>query len=71
MSRADRAPAAGSSGPARWLRIADNSHYTRTQRAYRAYIDHGRDCTSCAVDSLLCPAAEQLWGAYQAATRSS
>jgi len=48
-------------------RVAANGQYTRVQRAYRAYIGHGRGCSICAVDSGQCTTAEGLWEAYQAA----
>ncbi|MGW5477741.1 hypothetical protein [Streptomyces sp. NPDC004008] len=68
MSRVGGAPAAGGIGSGRWQRIGGNARFTQTQRAYRAYIDHGRDCATCAVDSGQCATAEDLWGAYKAAT---
>ncbi|MET8954352.1 hypothetical protein ACWEO4_45440 [Streptomyces sp. NPDC004393] len=71
MSRAVWAYVPAGSGPGRLQRIARNSRDTQVQRAYRAYIDHGRNCATCAVDSAQCPTAEDLWGRYQAATRSS
>ncbi|MFF3517967.1 hypothetical protein ACWEO4_37200 [Streptomyces sp. NPDC004393] len=71
MSRAGWAYVPAGSGPGRLQRIASSSRETRIQRAYRAYIDHGRGCATCAVDSALCATAEELWSAYQAATRPS
>jgi hypothetical protein len=47
-------------------RVASNAAFTQTQTAYRAYIDHSRDCATCAVDSGQCATAEQFWEAYQA-----
>lgn len=70
MNRFDQRPVEAGSGPGRFQRIASNSQYNRVQTAYRAYIDHGRDCAACAVDSGQCPTAEELWGAYAAATSS-
>lgn len=61
---------AASSGPGHLQRMASNAQYNQIQRAYRAYIDHGRDCAVCAVDSAQCTTAEELWGAYKAATSS-
>ncbi|MGW3028261.1 hypothetical protein [Streptomyces sp. NPDC001221] len=71
MSRADWAHVPASSGPGRLQRIASTIRDTRIQRAYRAYMDHRGGCATCAVDSRQCPTAEELWGTYQAATRSS
>lgn len=70
MSRIEQRPTAGGSGPGRFQRIATNTRYNEVQRAYRAYIDHARDCATCAVDSTQCTTAEELWGAYKAATSS-
>ncbi|MGW1798997.1 hypothetical protein ACWCQN_24270 [Streptomyces sp. NPDC001984] len=63
-------PAAAGSGPGRFQRVASNNQFVKTQRAYRAYIDHGRNCAACAVDSGQCTPAEQLWDAYKAASSS-
>ncbi|MER6352356.1 hypothetical protein ABT186_11020 [Streptomyces sp. NPDC001634] len=70
MSGVQWQPRDEGSGPARFQRIASNSQFTKTQRAYRAYIDHGHGCATCAVDSTQCTTAEELWCAYQAATSS-
>ncbi|MFF7763128.1 hypothetical protein [Streptomyces griseorubiginosus] len=48
-------------------RVVADGVYTRTQTAYRAYIDHGRACQTCAVDSENCAEAGDLWGAYREA----
>jgi hypothetical protein len=71
VSRAGWAPDAGGSGPARWQRIASNAQFIRTQTAYRAFMNHCRDCAVCAVDSSQCATAEEMWAAYQATTRPS
>lgn len=55
----------GSGGPGHMQRVAVNAVFSKTQKAYRAYIDHGRDCATCAVDSAQCATAEQLWSAYK------
>lgn len=47
-------------------RVASAGVFNRVQRAYRAYIDHGRDCATCAVDATRCTTAEALWEAYRA-----
>ncbi|MER6351250.1 hypothetical protein ABT186_05210 [Streptomyces sp. NPDC001634] len=70
MSGVQWQPRDEGSGPARFQRIASNSQFTKTQKAYRAYINHGRDCAVCAVDSMQCTSAEKLWRAYKAATSS-
>ena len=49
-------------------RVAGNAVFTRTQTAYRAYIDHASGCATCAVDSGQCVTAEELWSAYRATT---
>lgn len=51
-------------------RVAASGQYTKVQTAYRAYVDHGMTCTTCAVDSSLCTTAETLWEAYKAANSS-
>jgi hypothetical protein len=51
-------------------RVAASGQYNRIQTAYRAYIDHGSRCPTCAVDSALCSTAEALWETYQAANSS-
>lgn len=56
----------GSGGAGHMQRVATNAAFTQTQTAYRAYIDHSRDCATCAVDSGQCATAEQFWEAYQA-----
>ncbi|GAA3062724.1 type II secretion system protein GspJ [Streptomyces glomeratus] len=71
MSRAGWAYVPAGSGRGRLQRIASNSREARVQRAYRTYIDHCRGCAVCAVDSALCPTAEELWGTYQAAIKPS
>ncbi len=48
-------------------RVAASDQYIRIQTAYRAYIDHGIECPTCAVDSAICATAEVLWETYQAA----
>ncbi|WP_405653951.1 hypothetical protein [Streptomyces sp. NBC_00019] len=53
-----------SSGAGHLQRVASNTEFNRTQRAY---IDHSRDCQTCAVDSTACTTAEELWGIYRAA----
>ncbi|MFI6662515.1 hypothetical protein ACIBL8_44220 [Streptomyces sp. NPDC050523] len=58
----------GSGGPGHLQRISASGVYSRTQTTYRAYIDHVRDCLTCAVDSAQCSTAEGLWAAYRAAT---
>lgn len=60
----------GSGGAGHFQRVASNAEFTRTQTAYRAYIDHASGCATCAVDSGQCPTAEQLWSAYRATTSS-
>ncbi|WP_329368644.1 hypothetical protein [Streptomyces sp. NBC_01483] len=51
-------------------RIASNGQLARVHRAYRAYIDHGSTCATCAVDSGQCATAEELWETYCAANSS-
>ncbi|MFB8183259.1 hypothetical protein ACFC8N_46265 [Streptomyces sp. NPDC055966] len=46
---------------------AGTLEYSRIQRAYRAYIDHGKDCPVCAVDTSVCTTASDLWTAYREA----
>lgn len=58
----------GSGGPGHMQRVATSAVFTRTQKAYRAYVDHGRGCTACRVDAERCATAEELWSAYQGAT---
>ncbi len=53
-----------SSSSAHLQRIA-NSTATRSQKAYRAYIDHAATCPACGETK--CPEADELWQAYQAA----
>jgi hypothetical protein len=55
---------------ARTRRVADNGQYNKIQLAYRAYIDHGGSCATCAVDSAQCATAEELWEAYHGANSS-
>lgn len=57
----------GSGGAGHLQRVVSNGVFTKTQRAYRKYIDHGRGCKTCAVDSEQCTTAGELWAAYQAA----
>lgn len=52
---------------ARLQRAARNAAQARVQAAYRAYLDHGRTCPVCAVDSGVCANAGALWDAYRAA----
>lgn len=68
MSRAGWAYVATGGGPGHLQRVASSAQFNRVQRAYRAYIDHGRRCPVCAVDSGQCTVAEELWSAYQAET---
>jgi hypothetical protein len=49
-------------------RVASNGQFARSQRAYRAYLDHGQTCETCAVDSTECATVKELWQAYQTAT---
>jgi hypothetical protein len=56
------------SGSGHLQRVADDAQFNRVQRAYRAYIDHGRGCATCSVDSAQCAVAEALWSTYQTAT---
>ncbi|WP_406168326.1 hypothetical protein [Streptomyces sp. NBC_00996] len=51
-------------------RVAASGQFTRVQRAYRAYTDHGRGCATCAVDSSTCATAEVLWETYQTANKA-
>lgn len=51
-------------------RVAASGQFNRVQRAYRAYIDHGRECATCAVDSATCATAGELWEAYRSANSS-
>ncbi|WP_225097049.1 hypothetical protein [Streptomyces sp. CoH27] len=55
------------SGVGHLRRIASDAEYNRIQRAYRAYIDHGRGCPVCAVDSSVCTTAGDLWNVYREA----
>ncbi|MFF1702475.1 hypothetical protein [Streptomyces sp. NPDC058252] len=48
-------------------RVAGAGVFNRVQQAYRAYIDYGRACATCAVDATRCTTAEELWEAYRAA----
>ncbi|MET7700331.1 hypothetical protein [Streptomyces sp. NPDC005485] len=50
--------------------VAGDAAYTRTHRAYRAYIDHTSTCSACAHQDGRCPAADQLWESYLGATSS-
>lgn len=52
---------------ARMTQGVRSTAYNRVQAAYRAYIDHGRDCPVCAVDSGVCATASALWAVYQEA----
>ncbi|NNN30727.1 hypothetical protein HLK59_10195 [Streptomyces sp. S3(2020)] len=47
--------------------MASDVEFSRSQRAYRAYLDHSSGCRTCAVDSTVCTDAERLWNVYQAA----
>jgi hypothetical protein len=58
----------GSGGAGHLQRVASNAVFTRTQTAYRAYIDHAQGCATCAVDSGQCATAEELWLVYRATT---
>jgi hypothetical protein len=51
-------------------RVAANGQFNRVQRAYRAYIGHGAECATCAVDASQCTTAGELWEAYRAANSS-
>ena len=57
-----------SGGAGHLQRVATNAVFTRTQTAYRAYIDHASTCATCAVDSGQCVTAEELWSLYRATT---
>lgn len=67
MSRTTWEYRAYGSGPGHLQRIASNSVFTRAQRAYRAYIDHGKGCVSCRFEDERCPTADGLWEAYREA----
>lgn len=54
----------GSGGAGHLQRIASNTVYTASQKAYRTYIDHGATCPDCPGK---CSTAEELWQAYQEA----
>ena len=41
-------------------RVAGNAAFTRSQRAYQAYLDHGRTCVERG-----CEQGDALWRAYQ------
>lgn len=58
----------GGSGPGHLQRVATSAVFAKRQRAYAAYISHGRDCAACRVGSGRCSTAEGLWLEYQAAT---
>ncbi|MFE0383931.1 hypothetical protein ACFW1F_07575 [Streptomyces bungoensis] len=67
MSRSDWQYVDAGSGVGHLQRMASNAEYNRIQAAYRAYIDHCRNCATCAVDSGLCTTAGTLWTAYREA----
>ncbi|MDH6214356.1 hypothetical protein [Streptomyces pseudovenezuelae] len=67
MSRPGWAFVNAGSGPGHLQRVPSNAQFTRVQRAYRAYIDHSRDCPNCAFDTTSCDVAEELWRTYVAA----
>ena len=46
-------------------RVGTDMAYNRTQRAYRAYIDHTSACRDCRFEDERCPSADLLWDAYQ------
>lgn len=43
--------------------------YTRSQKAYRAYIDHGTECLDCG--ETRCSVSDALWKAYGEAKREA
>ncbi|GAB2968545.1 hypothetical protein GCM10023080_034340 [Streptomyces pseudoechinosporeus] len=53
------------SWPERLQRLASNSEFTRTQLAYRAYLDHSIACAGCGHGQTRCETAEELWRAYK------
>ncbi|MFI6495226.1 hypothetical protein [Streptomyces sp. NPDC050564] len=65
MSRLEYRDGGSAFGPMQ--RVASNGQFTRVQRAYRSYINHGRGCATCAVDSERFTTAEALWEACRAA----
>jgi hypothetical protein len=40
---------------------------SKVQTAYRAYLDHARDCEDCPQSAFQCDAAAALWRAYKEA----
>ena len=48
----------------RWLGIAAEG---KAQSAYRAYLDHMRDCEECPQSLFQCETAASLWGLYREA----
>lgn len=67
MSRAGWRYVSAGRGVGHLERAAGHISYNRVQRAYRAYVDHGRTCPVCAVDSGVCATASGLWTAYREA----
>ncbi|MFM9563232.1 MULTISPECIES: hypothetical protein [Streptomyces] len=47
-----------------------HSAYTRSQTAYRAYIDHGTECLDCD-GTTKCVLSDELWRAYGEAKREA
>ncbi|MFI6404897.1 hypothetical protein [Streptomyces sp. NPDC050548] len=68
MTKTERQWRDGSGGAGHLQRVASNAVFTRTQTAYRAYIDHASGCATCAMDSGQCTIAEELWTVYGATT---
>lgn len=43
--------------------------YTRSQTAYRTYIDHGTECLTCG--ETRCTVSDELWQAYSEAKKEA
>lgn len=43
--------------------------YTRTQKAYRAYVDHPTECLDCG--ETRCAVSDELWKAYSEAKKAA
>lgn len=53
----------GSGAAGHMQRVASNAVYTASQKAYRAYIDHGVACEG-GCPGTRCATADELWQAY-------
>jgi hypothetical protein len=54
-------------GPKPLVVVSGNALVGKAHTAYRAYLDHMRECPDCPDSSFQCDAAADLWRAYREA----